>query len=152
MTNRCSRYTGSCNTMGMNVMAHILIVDDDAHIAKLLSVRLERSGHSTIWASDGNQAIARARTHAPDLVLLDVKLPGMDGFAVLKHLKQNPTTRTIPVMMLTAQTDGNSLHTAIDCGAEAYLTKPFDFLDLIQRMERCLTRHAALGVLSPYGG
>ena len=152
MANRCSRHTGSCNTMGKNDMAHILIVDDDAYIAKLLSVRLERSGHSTIWASDGNQGIARARAHAPDLILLDVMLPGMDGFAVLKHLKQNPSTRPIPVMMLTAQTDGNSVHKGIDCGAEAYLTKPFDFLDLIQRMERCLTRHAALALQSPFDG
>jgi DNA-binding response OmpR family regulator len=138
--------------MGKNDMAHILIVDDDAYIAKLLSVRLERSGHSTIWASDGNQALARARAQAPDLILLDVMLPGMNGFAVLKHLKQNQATRAIPVMMLTAQTDGNSVHTGIDCGAEAYLTKPFDFLDLIQRLERCLTRRAALGLISPYGG
>src|SRR5207244_3862022 len=116
MASRCSRHTGSCNTMGKNDMAHILIVDDDAYIAKLLSVRLERSGHSTIWASDGNQALARARAQAPDLILLDVMLPGMNGSAVLKHLKQNQATRAIPVMMLTAQTDGNSVHTGIDGG------------------------------------
>jgi len=131
-------------------MAHILIVEDDAYIAKLLGVRLEHSGHSIIWASDGNQAIARARTHAPDLILLDVTLPGMDGLTVLKHLKQNQATHHIPVMMLTAQTDGISVLTGMDSGADAYLTKPFDFADLLRRIEACLTRRAALQ--SPQGG
>ncbi len=131
-------------------MAHILIVEDDAYIAKLLGVRLEHNGHSIIWASDGNQAIARARTHAPDLILLDVTLPGMDGLTVLKHLKQNQATHHIPVMMLTAQTDGSSVLTGMDSGADAYLTKPFDFPDLLRRIEACLTRRAALQ--SPHGG
>src|SRR5689334_19440705 len=99
-------------------MAHILIVEDDAYIAKLLTFRLEHSGHSIVWVSDGNQAIARARTAAPHLILLDVTLPGMDGFQVLKHLKHNPQTNDIPVMMLTAQTDGRAVLMGIDSGAD----------------------------------
>jgi DNA-binding response OmpR family regulator len=120
-------------------MAHILIVEDDTFIAKLLSVRLERSGHSVIWASDGNEALTHAHACMPDLIVLDIMLPGMDGFQVLRRLKQHPTTHTIPVMMLTARTDGQSVLTGIDRGAVAYLTKPIDFPDLIQRIERCLT-------------
>jgi DNA-binding response OmpR family regulator len=68
----------------------------------------------------------------------------MNGFAVLQHLKQNPMTHEIPVLMLTAQTDGRSVLTGIDRGADAYLTKPIDFPDLIQRIERCLGRRATL--------
>jgi DNA-binding response OmpR family regulator len=132
--------------MATKDMAHILIIEDDAFMAKLLSVGLERNGHSVTCANDGNQGIARARTHMPDLILLDVMLPGMNGFGVLQHLKRNPTTHAIPVMMLTAQTDGRSVLKGIDDGADAYLSKPVDFLDLIQRIERCLTRRAALAV------
>jgi DNA-binding response OmpR family regulator len=141
----CRRLIAALGCIMMEAgMAYILVVEDDAYIAKLLSVRLTHSGHSIIEARDGNQALARARSHAPDLILLDVTLPAMNGFAVLQHLKQNPTTHEIPVLMLTAQTDGRSVLTGIDRGADAYLTKPIDFPDLIQRIERCLSRRAAL--------
>jgi DNA-binding response OmpR family regulator len=128
-------------------MAHILIIEDDMYIAKLLSVRLEHRGHTVVWAHDGNQAIARARCHLPDLVLLDVTLPGMNGFQVLQQLKQNPCTHDIPVIMLTAQTDGASVLNGLDRGAEAYLTKPIDFPEVLRRIEACLTRRAALASL-----
>jgi DNA-binding response OmpR family regulator len=125
-------------------LSRILIVEDDAFIARLLSMSLERSGHSVIWASDGNDGLAQARAARPDLILLDVMMPGMDGFQVLRSLKQHPTTRTIPVIMLTAQTDGRSVLNGIDGGAEAYLSKPIDFSDVIQRVARCLTHRATL--------
>jgi DNA-binding response OmpR family regulator len=122
-------------------MAHILIIEDDAFIAKLLSVRLERGGHSILWASDGNDGLAQAHASMPDLILLDIMLPGMDGFQLLRRLKQHPTTHAIPVMMLTAKTDGRSVLAGIDGGAVAYLAKPIDFPDLMQRIERCLAYH-----------
>jgi DNA-binding response OmpR family regulator len=121
-------------------MAHILIIEDDTLTAKLLSVRLEHIGHTILWAHDGNQGISRAHALAPDLILLDVTLPGMNGLEVLKHLKQSRTTHGIPVMMLTAQTDGASVLTGMDRGADAYLTKPFDFQDLLRRIETLLER------------
>jgi DNA-binding response OmpR family regulator len=123
-------------------MAHLLIVEDDVLIAKLLRTRLEHRGHTISWVGDGNQALARAVVVVPDLILLDVTLPGMDGFALLDHLKHNPTTHDIPVLMLTAQTDGRSVIAGIDGGADAYLTKPIDFPGLVGRVEACLTRRA----------
>jgi DNA-binding response OmpR family regulator len=125
-------------------LTHILIVEDDASIARLLSLSLERSGYSVIWASDGNDGLAQARAARPDLILLDVMMPGMDGFQVLRSLKQQPTTRTIPVIMLTAQSDGRSVLNGIDGGAEAYLSKPIDFSDLIQRIDRWVRHRATL--------
>jgi DNA-binding response OmpR family regulator len=124
-------------------MAHILVIEDDAYTAKLLSMGLERFGHSVICAGDGTEGIARARAHSPDLILLDVMLPHMHGFEVLRHLKQNPMTHAVPVMMLTAQTDGRSVLAGIDRGADAYLSKPIDFPDLLRRIERCLASRAA---------
>jgi len=128
-------------------MAHILIIEDDVFTAKLLSLGLERGGHSIIAASDGAQGVARARAHRPDLIVLDVLLPGMNGFEVLRHLKHNPTTHEIPVLMLTAQTDGRSVLAGIDSGAAAYLSKPVDLPDLLQRIERCLARRAGAAVV-----
>jgi len=125
-------------------LSRILIVEDDAFIARLLSMSLERSGYSVIWASEGTDGLAQARAARPDLILLDVMMPGMDGFQVLRSLKQHPTTRTIPVIMLTAQTDGRSVLNGIDGGAEAYLSKPIDFSDVIHRIARCLTHRATL--------
>jgi DNA-binding response OmpR family regulator len=131
-------------------MANILIVEDDTLTAKLLSIRLEHSGHTILWAHDGNQGISRAHALAPDLILLDVTLPGMNGLEVLKHLKQSRTTHDIPVMMLTAQTDGTSVLTGLDRGADAYLTKPFDFQDLLRRVETLLERsHVCQNVVPP---
>jgi DNA-binding response OmpR family regulator len=129
-------------------MAHILVVEDDAFIAKLLRVRLEHSGHTITVAPDGNQALTYVQSEAPDLILLDIMLPGMDGFQVAKRLKLDITTSHIPIVMLTARADGQSMMTGIAHGADTYLTKPIDFPDLLQRIETCL-RHSALSGLRP---
>jgi DNA-binding response OmpR family regulator len=89
---------------------------------------------------EGTEAFAYARDHTPDLILLDVQLPGMNGFQVLKQLKQHATTRTIPVFMLTAQSDGVSILAGIDGGAEAYLSKPVDIPDIVRRIGVVLQR------------
>jgi DNA-binding response OmpR family regulator len=124
-------------------MAHILIVEDDMLIARLITFRLQHIGHVVTWIADGNKALSHARVARPDLILLDVRLPGMDGLTLLHHFKHNPTLCEIPVLMLTAQSDGRSVLAGIDRGADAYLTKPFSFAELTQRIEACLERHAA---------
>ena len=121
-------------------MAHILIVEDDALIAKILTTGLQRADHTTLLVSDGSEAFAAARDHAPDLILLDVMLPGMNGFQILTQLKHHPTTRTIPVLMLTAQSDGASIMAGIEGGAEAYLSKPVDLPDVVRRIGVVLQR------------
>ena len=124
-------------------MAHILLVEDDANIAKLLRVRLEHSGHAITTASDGEQALTSIHADAPDLILLDIMLPGLDGFQVAKQLKSDITTAHIPIMMLTARSDGQSMMIGLGRGADDYLTKPIDFPDLMRRIETCL-RHSVM--------
>ncbi len=121
-------------------MAHILVVEDDAMIAKILTIGLQHADHTVFLVRDGTQAFPYARDHAPALILLDVMLPGMDGFQILKELKHHPTTRAIPVMMLTAQSDGASIIAGIDGGAEAYLSKPVDIPDIVRRIGVVLHR------------
>jgi DNA-binding response OmpR family regulator len=121
-------------------MAHILIVEDDAMIAKILTIGLQRADHTIFLVSDGKEAFAYARDHTPDVVLLDVLLPGMNGFQILTQLKHHPTTRAIPVFMLTAQSDGASIIAGIDGGAEAYLSKPVDIPDIVRRIGVVLQR------------
>jgi DNA-binding response OmpR family regulator len=115
-------------------MAHILIVEDDAMIAKILTIGLQRADHTIFLVQDGTEAFAYARDHAPDLILLDVLLPGMNGFQILNQLKHHATTRAIPVFMLTAQSDGPSIIAGIDAGAAAYLSKPVDIPDIVRRI------------------
>ena len=124
-------------------MAHILVVEDDTFVAKILTIGLQRAGHSTILVEDGREVFSSAREHTPDLILLDVLLPGMDGFQVLKQLKRHPTTQHIPVLMLTAQSDGPSVIAGLDSGADAYLSKPVDLPDLLKRIPTVLARASA---------
>jgi DNA-binding response OmpR family regulator len=121
-------------------MAHILIVEDDALIAKILTIGLQRADHTIFLVCDGTEAFAYARDHTPDLIVLDVMLPGMNGFQILSQLKHHPTTRAIPVLMLTAQSDGASILAGIDGGAEAYLSKPVDIPDIVRRIGVVLQR------------
>jgi DNA-binding response OmpR family regulator len=123
-------------------MAHLLLIEDDIRIAQLLRIRLEHRGHRVSCVADGNQTLARACIALPDLILLDLCLPGMHGLAVLQQLKHHPTTHAIPVLLLTAQTDGSSVVAGLGGGADAYLTKPIDFAALLSRVEFWLTRHA----------
>ena len=115
-------------------MAHILIIEDDAHTARLLEVRLKQVGHTSAWAQDGLAGIAAARELTPALILLDYMLPGMSGVDVAKRLKHDPMTRRIPVIMLTARSEGVSVLAGLDAGADAYLIKPVHFPDLIRRI------------------
>jgi DNA-binding response OmpR family regulator len=121
-------------------MAHILIVEDDAMLAKILTIGLQRADHTIFLVQDGKAVFAYARDHSPDLILLDVLLPGMDGFQILNQLKHHPTTRAIPVFMLTSQSDGASIIAGIDGGAEAYLSKPVDLPDIVRRIDVVLKR------------
>ena len=125
-----------------DAVARILVVEDEASIVRVISLRLERLGHDILWADNGLQALETTREQRPDLILLDVMLPLLDGFEVLKQLKDAPDTQHIPVIMLTARGYGQDVATGLGGGAEDYIVKPFSFPELIARVNTALARHA----------
>jgi DNA-binding response OmpR family regulator len=122
-------------------VARILIVEDEANIVKLISVRLERLGHTISAAANGVAALDTARQISPDLILLDVMIPELNGFQVLQRLKADPATEPIPVLMLTARGHEHDVVAGLEGGAEDYIVKPFSFPELIARVSTVLARH-----------
>jgi len=125
-----------------DAVARILIVEDEATIVRVISLRLERLGHAILWADNGLQALETTREQRPDLILLDVMLPLLDGFEVLKQLKDAPDTQHIPVIMLTARGHEQDVAAGLGGGAEDYIVKPFSFPELIARVNTALARYA----------
>jgi DNA-binding response OmpR family regulator len=122
-------------------VARILIVEDEANIVKLISIRLERLGHTINAADNGAAARDLARETKPDLILLDVMLPILNGFQVLEQLKADPATASIPVLMLTARGHERDIVAGLEGGAYDYIIKPFSFPELISRVGSALARH-----------
>ena len=121
-------------------MALILVVDDEPHIIKMVEFKLRNQGYETISAVDGNQALEMALTRKPDLILLDVMMPGLDGFQVLSKLKAQEETKELPVIMLTAKGQERDVVTGFGKGADDYIIKPFSFPELIARVNRALSK------------
>ncbi len=115
---------------------HILAVDDEVNIRRLIEVNLQRQGYRVSTAMDGEEALDRIRTERPDMVVLDVMMPRMDGFEVLRRLKLDPETREIPVVMLTAKAQDADVMEGWKAGVEVYLTKPFNPLQLLEFVRR----------------
>jgi DNA-binding response OmpR family regulator len=108
----------------------ILVVDDEKHIPRLVQASLERHGYEVSVAWDGLEALRKVEADRPDLIVLDVAMPNMDGFEVLRRLKANTTTCGIRVVMLTARDEDKDVKTGWSAGADAYLVKPFNPADL----------------------
>ena len=115
----------------------VLVVDDDPVIVKLLQVNFEMEGYQVLTAGDGEEGLARARTEHPDIVLLDVMMPKMDGLQVASALRDDPTTRAIPILLLSAKAQATDVQAGKDV-ADDYITKPFDPLELLDRVSRLL--------------
>jgi DNA-binding response OmpR family regulator len=115
---------GGGNTMERNRPV-ILIADDDEDILELVRLRLSRSGYETVLARNGAEALAAARERKPDVALLDVSMPAMNGYEVTAALKADPTTKDIPVILLTARAQTADVTKGFDAGADDYITKPF---------------------------
>ncbi len=118
----------------------ILAVDDEADILKLLRHNLTNAGFEFIEAADGPEALEKSRASAPDLILLDVMLPDMDGNEVLKRLKADPFTKHIPVVMLTAKGEEIDRVLGLEFGADDYVVKPFSPRELILRVRAVLRK------------
>jgi CheY-like chemotaxis protein len=112
------------NSGSADSMRKILVVDDEAGIRTVLRLALTRAGYEVAEAEDGEQALERIADSLPDLVLLDVMMPGMGGCAVCQILRENPQTAVLPVIMLSARTDSRSRQAGLSAGANLYLTKP----------------------------
>ncbi len=117
----------------------ILAVDDERHIVRLVQVNLQRAGYEVVTAYDGKEALEKVESERPDLVVLDVMMPYMDGFSVLQELRKNPVTRDIPVIMLTAKAQDADVFRGWSSGVDCYLTKPFNPLELISFVKRILS-------------
>jgi two-component system response regulator RpaA len=116
----------------MGEVRRILVVDDDPDIVELLTINLVAGGYSVEAAFNGHEAVAVAKQMLPDLIVLDVMMPKMDGLAALAELRAHPGTSDIPVVMLTAKVSDTDVWTGWQAGADYYLTKPFDVDELMR--------------------
>lgn len=123
---------------GENSHQSVLIVDDEPMARTLLRLMLVRAGFHVTEAEDGFDALDKIRKNQPDVVLLDVMMPGMDGFAVCEQLRSEAATAELPIIMLSAKTDLDSINKGLRAGATVYLTKPISPEDLTQHVKDAL--------------
>jgi DNA-binding response OmpR family regulator len=122
----------------------VLVADDDEDILQLVSFRLERAGYTVVTAADGPQALAAAREHQPDLAVLDVMMPGLNGYEVTRRLRADPATQAIPVILLTARVQEADVSRGFEAGADDYLRKPFSPQELRSRVQAILARRSSV--------
>jgi DNA-binding response OmpR family regulator len=121
-------------------MHHILVVEDDRDIADLIAHYLERAGHASTLVGSGHDALVSARAHVPDVVVLDLMLPGLDGLEVCRALRADGTTADVPIIMLTARAEESDRVAGLELGADDYVTKPFSPKELVARVNAQLRR------------
>ncbi len=125
-------------------MSLIYIVDDEPHIRRLASIGLKDAGFETAEFSDGATLLYAVKHRMPDAVLLDWMMPGQDGMAVLRALRENPATRPLPILMMTARTDEVDRVLGLELGADDYVTKPFSIKELAARVRAVIRRQEYL--------
>ena len=124
-------------------MPKILLVEDNEMNRDMLSRRLERRGYEVLIATDGAEGVSMAREQAPDLILMDMSLPVLDGWTATRQLKADSTTQKIPIIALTAHAMTGDREKAIDAGCDDYDSKPVEFSRLIEKVENFLQKDAA---------
>jgi DNA-binding response OmpR family regulator len=125
----------------MNSLSTILVVEDETDLLNILKLRLETEGYQVVSEVNGLEVVPRVRLHKPNLILLDIMLPGLSGFEICKLLKQDAETRGIPIIMVTARSMSKDKFYGLECGADAYVIKPFDF----QRLSALIRNHLRKG-------
>jgi type II secretory ATPase GspE/PulE/Tfp pilus assembly ATPase PilB-like protein/CheY-like chemotaxis protein len=125
---------------GEAISARVLLVDDEDMLRRVMRDLLERDGYTVVEAADGVEALDQVDRHAPDIIVLDLNLPGLDGYGVLSHLRSRPATSTIPVVVLTARGDEDSEVRVFEMGADDFLSKPFRARALSARLAAVLGR------------
>jgi DNA-binding response OmpR family regulator len=128
------------NANGKNNRGTILVIDDEADLIELVRYNVEREGFDVIAATDGWSGLTIAKQHRPDLILLDVMMPGMDGLDVCRELRKDADTDRTPVIMLTARAAESDRVVGLELGADDYLTKPFSPRELVARVKAILRR------------
>jgi two-component system response regulator MtrA len=121
-------------------MPTVLVVDDDPDVCDLVAFKLEQSGYAVRRAVDGDQALREVAAALPDLVLLDIMMPGLSGLEVLRRWREDPATAAMPVIMLTAKARENDVERGFELGADDYMVKPFSPRELARRVTAVLTR------------
>jgi len=129
--------------MSDSKQAVVLVADDDPEILSLLSIRLNRAGYKVIEAVDGEQTLIKVRDHFPDVVILDVMMPGKNGWEVAKELRHDARFKEIGIIMLTAIGEKINEMTSPLYGADAFVDKPFEFADLEAKIAEVLAKHKA---------
>ena len=123
-------------------MPKVLVVEDNEMNRDMLSRRLQRRGYEVVVSVDGEDGVNKARSESPDIILMDMDLPVLDGWAATKMLKAAPETQTIPVIALTAHAMAGDREKALEAGCDDYDTKPVEFSRLLEKMEKLLGKEA----------
>ena len=124
-------------------MAKILLVEDNEMNRDMLSRRLIRKGHQVVMAVDGGQGVDLARTEAPDIILMDMSLPVLDGWEASRRLKSEPATQAIPIIALTAHAMAGDRDKALDAGCDDYDTKPVELPRLLEKIDTLLQKRSS---------
>ena len=119
-------------------MAKILVVEDEPEIRILVKTILEKAGYSVVEAEDGEAALRLVNEEEPDLVLLDVMIPGIEGWEVCRRIRENEATRRLPIIMVTVRTTDEDIQRSVECGANAHINKPFDQRELLDTIKKLL--------------
>ena len=120
----------------------ILIVDDEPSIVKMVGKRLEVEGFDVLIAMDGQEGLAKAQAESPDLIILDLMLPKLNGYEICTMLKQDTRYQKIPILLLTAKAQSKDEQLGMECGANAYMRKPFQAKELIEKIRLLLAQSA----------
>lgn len=122
----------------MTVKNKILVVDDEPQLANFIRMRLEANKFKVILASDGIEGLKKTQEEKPDLILLDILMPNLDGFGMLRKLKEDDKTKSIPVIILTAQDKPQNISRALEIGANDYMAKPFESKIMLEKIRKLL--------------
>src|SRR5436305_544631 len=136
---------------GKQPLQKVLVIDDEENIIEFIRLGLRYEGFQIEAASNGEEGVTAAQRLTPDVIILDVMMPDIDGLEVCRRLRSNPTTRDIPILMLTAKDHVQDRIAGLRTGADDYLTKPFDFDEMLERIKAILRRSRARGAEGAQG-